>query len=221
MKWGEILVLPNIITCINLLFGFFAISAILEGQLKTASLFILAAVLVDASDGIVARKLSKASSFGKELDSLADLVSFGVAPAFLVYNAFLLDLGNLGLALSSIHLLAGAFRLARFNVEYSPKGFLGLPVPACGGLYAGLVYPEIILGKGVILLILASLSILMMSSVPYPKIGSSNLSRVKNNALIFALTVSSLIVLVQKELLFLPFMVYVFFGLALSFQQEV
>ncbi len=141
--------LPNFVTLLNLLSGIFAIFFAFHGHLDWAGYAIFLAAFFDFIDGFVARLLNVSSEIGKELDSLSDLVSFGVAPGFIVFEILLKINGITTLATQPIALLFllfipflmplfGAYRLARFNVKQSKeKGFTGLPIPANGIFHAG------------------------------------------------------------------------------------
>ncbi len=109
-------ILPNLFTTANILAGFYSILAAHAGRYITAAWVIMLAVLFDNLDGKVARLTHTESQFGVEYDSLSDLISFGVAPAFLVYVFVLQDFGRLGIIASFLFVLTGALRLARFNV---------------------------------------------------------------------------------------------------------
>ena len=128
-----IYILPNLFTAGNLFFGFYSILAGFQHRFREAALAILIAAVFDNLDGKVARLARATSAFGVEFDSLADLVSFGAAPALLVYNSDLFAYHRLGMAAAFLFLACGALRLARFNVmtsKISSKYFLGLPIPA-------------------------------------------------------------------------------------------
>jgi CDP-diacylglycerol---serine O-phosphatidyltransferase len=136
---------PNLFTMGNLLCGFLAVIDVLRGtqeSMISASWWIIIAAILDALDGKVARLTGTASNFGIEFDSIADVVSFGMAPAVLMYRYTLASVTGAGLALSFGFLAAGAFRLARFNVSAStgPKThFSGMPIPAAAGILAAFV----------------------------------------------------------------------------------
>src|ERR1041384_1368362 len=148
----KIYFLPNLLTAGNLFCGFVALTKIVEADLSTGDYhkikvalgFILLACIFDLFDGRVARMGGVESPFGREFDSLADLISFGVAPAFLVHRVVLKDIfpehPEYGWFIASIYLLCGAFRLARFNcLSAQPAGtgskdFLGFPIPSAAGL---------------------------------------------------------------------------------------
>jgi CDP-diacylglycerol--serine O-phosphatidyltransferase len=155
----KIYFLPNLLTAANLFCGFVALTKIVGvdradlelgnfTQIRAALFFILLACIFDLFDGRVARMGGRESPFGREFDSLADLISFGVAPAFLVHRMVLRDVfekrPEIGWFISSIYLICGAFRLARFNCLAAMAGtgggkeFLGFPIPSAAGLVASL-----------------------------------------------------------------------------------
>ena len=125
--------IANTVTTLNVFCGFLSIVFAAQPNFRLASIMIIAAAVFDMLDGIVARLLGTSSRFGVELDSLSDVVSFGAAPAFLIYKAYLFQFGGWGIILSSLLLIFGALRLARFNIQVedlNTKGdFRGLPIP--------------------------------------------------------------------------------------------
>ncbi len=137
---GAIYILPNLITTGNLFFGFFSIVKSLQGDFAWSSFAILLAAIFDVLDGRVARMTKSTSEFGVQYDSLCDLVSFGLAPALLMYQAALHDAGRLGWIICFMFLACGALRLARFNVQSSigkaSGDFTGLPIPMAAGVIA-------------------------------------------------------------------------------------
>ena len=137
---GAIYILPNLITTGNLFFGFFSIVKSLQGDFAWASLAILLAAIFDVLDGRIARMTKSTSEFGVQYDSLCDLVSFGLAPALLMYQAGLHHAGRLGWIICFMFLAAGALRLARFNVQSSigkaSGDFTGLPIPMAAAVVA-------------------------------------------------------------------------------------
>jgi len=199
----KIYVLPNLLTAGNLFCGFVALTKIVEAnidvgdysQIKLALGFILLACIFDLFDGRVARMGGHESPFGREFDSLADLISFGAAPAFLVHRVVLHDVfggdyQELGWFIASIYLICGAFRLARFNclsamnAPGAGKDFLGFPIPSAAGLVASLTLfiiklneKEKNLGHWAYLLpvVLVFLSAMMVSEVRYPSFKSLGL----------------------------------------------
>ncbi|MDY6822800.1 MAG: CDP-diacylglycerol--serine O-phosphatidyltransferase [Thermodesulfobacteriota bacterium] len=175
-----IYVLPNLFTTLNLFCGFFSIMAAINGQFTKSALYILAGMVFDTLDGKVARATRTTSQFGIEYDSLADLISFGLAPGIMVYLWILAPFGKLGWLAALLFLACGALRLARFNTNInatSSNHFTGLPIPAAAGTMAAIVLFSGKLGiagpginiyiAGVILGGMYALSFLMVSSIKY------------------------------------------------------
>jgi CDP-diacylglycerol--serine O-phosphatidyltransferase len=170
--------LPNLLTTAGLFCGVFSIAQTLEGFHFTAALAILAALLFDILDGRVARITRTTSAFGVEYDSLCDLVSFGVAPALLIFQWALMPWGVWGWLATALFICCAALRLARFNTMVGvPSGgyFMGLPVPASATAMASLVLMYSYIGKSglpdkhvALLLVTYGLAVLMVSSLPYP-----------------------------------------------------
>lgn len=171
-----IYLLPNLFTIAGLFAGFYAIVTAMEGYFNYAAVAIFVAMIMDFFDGRVARLTNTQSAFGAELDSLSDMVSFGVAPALVIYSWSLEGLGKLGWLASFIFAAAGALRLARFNTQVliaDKRYFQGLPIPAAAGVLASMVWLCVdseILGD-VVSMITAVLAIviaiLMVSNVRY------------------------------------------------------
>ena len=138
-----IYLLPSIFTTFALFAGFYSIVASVNGDFTLAAISIMVAMLWDALDGRVARLTNTQSAFGAEYDSLSDLVSFGVAPALLVYLWSLSDLGRIGWLAAFIYLVCAALRLARFNTQIGASDkryFQGLPSPASAGVIASMIW---------------------------------------------------------------------------------
>jgi CDP-diacylglycerol--serine O-phosphatidyltransferase len=181
--------LPNLLTAGNLACGFFALTWIFKYQeggdfepIRTAIRLILAAFAFDLFDGRLARLAHKESRFGREFDSIADIVSFGVAPAFLIYRIVLQEFDS-GWVVAAIYLVCGGIRLARFNVQSArPSGtdereFIGFPIPSAAALVVSvtmlimwMVGHDRTLGNGRFVLpaLMLLLSGLMVSNVRYP-----------------------------------------------------
>jgi CDP-diacylglycerol---serine O-phosphatidyltransferase len=176
-------VLPNLFTCTSIFCGFYALTLCAgeasPGQLYQAALAIFFAMFFDGFDGRVARLTRTQSQFGVELDSLADVISFGVAPAMLVYKWALAPLGFIGLFVAFLYTACGALRLARFNVlsqrEDSSRFFVGLPIPLAAGVIVSVVIAHHLtrgreLGTGArvpYLVVVTVLSLLMVSTLRY------------------------------------------------------
>lgn len=138
-----IYLLPNLFTTAALFCGFYAIVASINGLFETASIAIFVAMLLDGIDGRVARLTNTESDFGAEFDSLADMVSFGLAPALVIYLWSLSSLGKVGWLVAFVYVACAALRLARFNtqVSHSDKNyFQGLASPSAAGIVVGFVW---------------------------------------------------------------------------------
>jgi CDP-diacylglycerol---serine O-phosphatidyltransferase len=138
-----IYLLPNLFTTAALFAGFYAILAAVNGKFEIAAVAIFVAMLLDGVDGRVARLTKTQSAFGAEYDSLSDMVSFGLAPALVVFIWGLSDLGKLGWLAAFIYTASGALRLARFNTQVGiadKKYFQGLPSPSAAAIVAGSVW---------------------------------------------------------------------------------
>lgn len=161
----------NTVTLLNIVFGSLSLVYTLNQQYSSAAIFILIAVLMDSLDGRIARKLDNCSQFGKELDSLSDLVSFGVAPALLVYSQVLTPyVYSLGLIVAILYIVCGAFRLARFNVLNISDSFMGIPITLAGAIVAVLSFFSTSMSTTLVLATLLFLAIMMVSSVKVPKL---------------------------------------------------
>ena len=128
-------VVPSLFTVLNMFCGFLSIIESSRGNYLPASWFIVLAAGFDALDGVMARITRSSSEFGVEIDSLSDVISFGAAPAFLVYQVHLHELGSFGILVSSLLMIFAGLRLARFNTQlvgYDKEHFVGLPAPASG-----------------------------------------------------------------------------------------
>jgi len=174
-------ILPNVFTSLNLFCGYLSIILTSQDEFLAAGWMVVLAVICDILDGRLARLTSVTSKFGAELDSLSDLVSFGVAPAFLVFRRYLADYPLVGLISTSAFVLCGALRLARFNIT-PPSGrdvFTGLPIPAGAGILCTLTIFELqffnflrIPDQFIPAIVLAT-SFLMVSKVEYPALKKS------------------------------------------------
>ncbi len=239
----RIYLLPNLLTAGNLFCGFLALTKIVEAEVPNfnqsihqALFFILLACIFDILDGRVARFGGYESPFGREFDSLADLVSFGVAPAFLVHRIVLRDVfvqhPEVGWFIASVYLICGALRLARFNClaampdQPKTKDFMGFPIPAAAGLVASITMfllwwedRNFATGNWRYLLpvILLFLSVMMVSKVRYPSFKSWDWRTKKTftSGVVVILVIGFLIVLRSKIIpIVLPwvFVSYLIYG---------
>ena len=196
--------IPNFITCLNLFSGCVAIYFAFKGNYQTAFIAILIAGLFDFLDGFAARMLHAYSPMGKELDSLADVISFGMAPGAIVFS--LLSNSAICEWLPFVGFLIPVFsglRLAKFNIdERQTSSFIGLPVPANAIFWAGIVYsfPVFLLGNLWILLILIVLfSYFLISEIPMFSLKFKNIAW-KNNQLQYIFLIGCIILLTVLQL---------------------
>jgi CDP-diacylglycerol---serine O-phosphatidyltransferase len=233
----KIYFLPNLLTAGNLFCGFLALTKIVNvdqndlaearfTEIYNALGLILLACIFDLFDGRVARMGGRESPFGREFDSLADLISFGAAPAFLVHRVVLREVfanEKIGWFIASIYLICGAFRLARFNClaimpgGSSSKEFLGFPIPSAAGLVASLtllmmkVYEKDLntgYWKYLLPVLMLFLSWMMVSEVKYPSFKGLDLKATRSfTATLVVILVIGLVVFLQEKLLIivLPF----------------
>ncbi|RCU45764.1 MULTISPECIES: CDP-diacylglycerol--serine O-phosphatidyltransferase [Corallincola] len=142
-KHRGIYLLPNLLTTAGLFSGFYAVVASMNGRFEAAAVAIFIAMIMDGLDGRVARMTNTQSAFGAEYDSMADMVSFGIAPALVAYNWGLADLGKIGWLSAFIFVAGAALRLARFNTQVGiadKRFFQGLASPAAAAIIAGMVW---------------------------------------------------------------------------------
>ncbi|MFZ1683790.1 MAG: CDP-diacylglycerol--serine O-phosphatidyltransferase [Candidatus Zixiibacteriota bacterium] len=214
-------IFPNTFTMANAVFGFLAILEAIEGRVTSACWFILLAALMDGLDGKIARLSGGSSQFGIELDSLADFLSFGVAPAVILYSIKLNDLGKWGWIISVIFIMAAAYRLARYNVladSDEKKDFMGLPVPMAAmtlvsyiifsyKIFGGLEYSEVLVSMIVLF------AILMVSQVQYdamPDHFNTRQGRIKLGLMLLA----GVFLAINVRLLLFPILgSYILFGM--------
>jgi len=218
-------IIPNSFTAANLLCGFFSLIYAMNNDFNMAAVLILIGAVFDAVDGLVARLVGTSSVFGVELDSIADVVTFGVAPGFLIYSTFLKALGFYGIIISALIPLFGAFRLARFNTQIEDLNikidFRGLPIPTTAiiistfvlSFYSANIEPRKYLF--VVIPVIIILSLLMISNVRYdslPTLGKKHI-RIKWFYFILFILVIVLGLLTINELLLYIFGGFVLFGL--------
>ena len=217
----KVALLPSLFTTGNLFCGVYAIILALNGRDTASAWFIIVAIIFDFLDGQIARFKNVVSQFGFEYDSLADLISFGIAPALLLYLFVLKGLGRIGSVLVFAYIACAALRLARFNtqkVTQHKPDFAGLPAPAAGGFLATIFilnykYPCPLLIKftPVIMFILA---MLMVSAWRYPAMGTFNLWKKKPFLNLVTVILCGTVAFLQLELfLFFCGLGYILFGI--------
>jgi CDP-diacylglycerol---serine O-phosphatidyltransferase len=217
-----IYILPNLFTSLNMFCGFYAIISSIEGEYLNAAVSLLIAVLFDVLDGKIARATKTTSRFGVEYDSLADLISFGVAPGVMMYLWALKPFGRLGWLAAFLFMACGALRLARFNTQagtVSNDYFTGLPIPAGASMNATTILLYSKLGMDiddkavVVLVMLYILSFLMVSTIKYNSFKKPGLfSRTNFNSLVTGLLILIFIAAQPSVTLFILGLAYVISG---------
>ena len=217
----HIYVLPNLITTLNMFFGFFALIYAIRGEYVWSAYAIVGAAVFDLLDGRVARMTHSTSKFGAEYDSLCDLVSFGVAPGVLLYLWALQPFGRLGWLVSFLFTACGALRLARFNVQANiveKAYFQGLPIPMAAGIVASSVLAWNDLGwdpqQSVLLLSMTIiLAFVMVSTFRYRSFKDLDLrERLPFWYLVLGVGAFIVIAIRPEVMLFVLFMTYALFG---------
>lgn len=214
--------IPSLFTVANLFLGIIAVILVFPDNAKPelAAMMVIIAMLMDGVDGRVARALNAQSEFGKELDSLSDVISFGVAPAFIMYSVAFQELHQAAAwIITALFPICGALRLARFNVVTGglPGYFIGLPIPAAGGVLATLALFHKDISITVLMISTLVLAFLMVSTVRYPNF--KKLGIPKN-----AIWVVPIIVVVAvalgiffphhlSKIIFVPLVLYALYGL--------
>lgn len=163
--------IPSFLTLANLVLGLVSMAIAYHGNMAGAAILVVIGMGLDALDGRAARYFHAESEFGKQLDSLSDVVTFGVTPAFIMYTVLLYRLGWIGSVIAILFPVCGALRLARFNVQQkSTNYFVGLPITAAGGILATMALFENLLNPAPLILSVAmvALALLMVSNVRYP-----------------------------------------------------
>lgn len=221
--------LPNTFTALNMACGFFSIILGWKGEFYQASMILVLGAIFDSVDGRVARMTGTQSAFGEQFDSISDVVSFGVAPAFLVYNKFFSDLGRIGLITSFIFLLCGALRLARFNAnidKVSSEYFQGLPIPSGALAMVGLtlfssVVPEIMDFRPLIIGYVLFYSFLMISNIPFNSFKKSEWVRKHKKRVLFIIFSIIILTFLYEEIMIGGvILVYVLGSLAYFFKNK-
>lgn len=221
-------VVPSLFTVLNAFCGFLSILHASEGRIEVAAWFIILAAGFDSLDGVMARITRSSSQFGVELDSLSDVVSFGAAPSFLVYQAHLGTLGNVGVMISAMPLVFGAIRLARFNVQlvgFEKDYFKGLPIPAAAMSICAFLLEHYTEGYGLsgwtkdaLAWLVGGISLLMVSGVRYDTLPKLSRKGIKTHPLRVAFFVlAALVVLVTEgRLIFAVMLSFIGFGVLRS-----
>jgi len=234
-----IYIIPSLFTCGNMSCGVLSVIMSIGGHFIPAAWFLIGALVCDILDGRIARMTKTTSMFGMELDSLSDLVSFGIAPAMMMYMLVLIRMGRIGIAIAVLYVLCCALRLARFNVLAHSgevhKHFVGLPTPASAGVIISFVLSYSLLApEGIHLnfktipvlmelmptffrimpIVIVVLSFLMVSNIPYLSFKKLKLSKIHTIELFAVLIVLIiLIVIFPQNTIFIIFSIYALSGI--------
>ncbi|MFN3306133.1 MAG: CDP-diacylglycerol--serine O-phosphatidyltransferase [Candidatus Kapaibacteriota bacterium] len=217
-------IVPNSLTLANLFSGFIAIIYVSQDKFMLAALFILLAAIFDLIDGLTARLVQSASEFGVQLDSLSDVVSFGVVPSFMLYKIYFYQYGDFGLIVSGLPLICGVLRLARFNVQtnaYQDKMFFtGLAIPSAAFfIISYLIFyhtsdllPENVRGFTIFAVTIIS-SISMVSTIKFFNAPRPNKKYIKQHPFVTVFfLIAVILAIISKGLSIFPFFVFYIFG---------
>lgn len=217
-----IYLLPNLLTTAALFAGFYAVLASMDGQFEKAAIAIFLAMILDGLDGRVARMTQTQTAFGAEYDSLSDMVAFGLAPALVIYQWGLTEMGKLGWFAAFIYTAAAALRLARFNSQAATadkRYFTGLPSPSAAAVIAGsvwvavdnqLTFPGI---SWIAAILTAVTGLLMVSNLRYNSFKEIDFKgKVPFFSIVVVMLVFAVILAEPPIVLFVVFMVYTLSG---------
>ncbi len=217
-------VVPSLFTVLNMFCGFNAIVSTSNNDYVVAVWFVILAGVFDSVDGMMARLTKSTSQFGVEIDSLSDIVSFGVAPSFLVYHVYLRELGGLGILISSLLMILGGIRLARFNVQlvgFDKSYFTGLPIPAAAVTVCSFIlqtYDDTFglntVGRVLLPYLVIAISLLMVSRVKYDTFPKFSKRGIKKDPLKFSLFMLGMIIVIatKGQAMFGVTMIFIVYG---------
>lgn len=218
-------VVPSLFTVLNMFCGFFSIIHSSKENFEVAAWLIILGAIFDSLDGIMARITKSSSKFGVEFDSLSDLITFGAAPSFMAYKIYLHNLEGLGIIISSLPLILGGIRLARFNVQlvgFDKDYFKGLPIPAQAIALVAFVITYFSEADGiagwkadVFIGLIIWLSLLMVSTFKYDTLPKFNNRYIKEHPFKFGifLTVAVIIIVTKGAVIFPFFVLFSFSGI--------
>lgn len=227
-----IYLLPNLLTTAGIFSGFYAVVASMNGEFSAAAVAVFVAMIFDGLDGRVARITKTQSEFGAEYDSMADMVSFGMAPALVAYNWALSDLNKLGWLAAFVYVAGAALRLARFNTQVGiadKRFFQGLPSPSAAALVAGLVwvgqeynvkevFNESVI-QGFVAILTALTGVLMVSNFKYNSFKEVNFhGKVPFVAILLVCLIFIVVATEPSLVLFIVFLLYAFSGPITTFR---
>lgn len=213
----ELKLLPHVLTVASLAAGVVSILFTMNGEVALAALAILASFVLDGFDGRVARWLGAEGDFGKQMDSLADVVAFGLAPAILMYEVNLKDHGPWGWAVTAVFPICGALRLARFNILKVSGYFVGLPITAAGTLLALFVLYGRRLEHWAFSLATLGIAYLMVSTIRYPDFKKGGPEKLRWLPILLPTAVTIAVLRADpRTVIFLPLLLYAASGVYLQ-----
>lgn len=230
IRQNSIYLLPNSFTIAALFSAFFAITESMHDRFGSAAIAVFVSMLLDGMDGRVARLTNSQSAFGEQLDSLADMVSFGVAPALIVYNWQLYEFGKLGYGVAFVYCACAALRLALFNTligKVDKRWFIGIPSPTAAALVAGLIWLDNSYGgfdgvKWVALAITLFAGLSMVAQVPFWSFKELNIKRkVPFVFMVVLVLVLAMVVIEPSLVLFVFFLLYSCSGYVMWAQRKI
>jgi CDP-diacylglycerol--serine O-phosphatidyltransferase len=234
-----IYIIPSLFTCGNMVCGYLSMISSIDGNFTKAAWLLILAISFDMMDGRIARITKTTSEFGVQMDSLSDLVSFGIAPSIMMYQLVLNTMGKTGIAVAVLFVLCSALRLAKFNIKINDdiihNSFMGLPTPASAGLLISFIlsYELFISGPGqsltyktipilmknmpmffkIMPIVMVILSLLMVSNIPYISFKNLKLSKPKAfRLLILIVLILSLVITFPQNIIFILFSMYILLG---------
>src|SRR5579883_559845 len=227
-------IIPSLFTIMNLFSGFVAMkTAMIDGDFVSAGWFVVMGGIFDMLDGLMARLTRSSSEFGVELDSLADIVTFGVAPSAIVYKAFFYQLSGIGLILAALPAMLGAIRLARFNVQlvgFDKDYFRGLPIPSSAILIVSYVTfhhlalsPADRLTDPWMYVVTIGASIMLVSTVKYDTVPKPSLKQITAHPFKFGIYFAGVIlaIVTRGSAIFPLFVLFVVFGIVRSIVERI
>lgn len=217
LKQNSIYLLPNAFTIAALFFAFYAITQSMHGRFESACIAVFFSMILDGMDGRVARWTNSQSAFGEQLDSLADMVSFGVAPAIVVYTWQLHQFGKLGYCVAFIYCACTALRLALFNTligKVDKKWFIGIPSPTAAALIIGMVWlgcrhqEHLVFNQYIILLLTLFAGLSMVAQIKFWSFKDMKSRRVPFGTIIVFMLLLALLALEPAGVLFVCALMY-------------
>ncbi|MFN3616360.1 MAG: CDP-diacylglycerol--serine O-phosphatidyltransferase [Aquabacterium sp.] len=216
-----IYILPNLFTVAALFGGFYAIVMAMNGRFELAAIGVFCAMVLDSLDGRVARMTNTQSAFGEQMDSLSDMVSFGAAPALIIYEWALKDLGKWGWIAAFVYCSCAALRLARFNTNIAvvdKRFFQGLPSPAAAGLVMGMIWVVTDLGESALTLpwmvwmafaVTLYAGLTMVTNIPFYSFKDVNFRRTVPFIVVVAIALGLAVITIHPPIvLFAIFVIY-------------